>query len=75
MKGPNPTSKRSKRRANRGFKSLELSCRIHRRAFRRLREACNIGNNKHLNPGEKGEVQNGASNRWLHTAGGSIKYW
>lgn len=35
MAQPDPNSKRSKRRKARGFKSLAISSRKHRRAFRR----------------------------------------
>lgn len=68
-----PNSKRSARRANRGFQGLEKSSRKHRRAFRRLGESCNIGNGKHVAPGEKQLVRAGLSD-WMHTGGGKMKY-
>ena len=45
MAQPDKNSLRSKRRANRGFKSLELSSRKHRRAKRRM-----------LNPAKGGSI-------------------
>lgn len=76
MKHPDPNSKRSIRRKNRGFKSLELSSRKHRRALGRQEEACTIAG-KLLKPGQKHDretVKNGAKKPLLHTAGGSFKY-
>lgn len=71
IKQPDPNSKTSKRRKNRGFKSLELSSRKHRRAKRRsINSLMQYG--KILKPGEK--IDNGA-NSFVHTGGGSICYW
>lgn len=55
---PNPIkdSNRSKKRAKRGFKSLELSSRKHRRANKRMLIACNINGNTYK-PGEKVQLQ------------------
>lgn len=72
MKYPDENSKRSKRRKNRGFKSLEVSSRKHRRAHERLLIACTLAG-KTLKPGEKAEVKCGSST-WVHTAGGSMRY-
>lgn len=72
MKNPDPKSNRSKRRQNRGFKSLELSSRKHRRAGNRLAISCSLSG-KSLKPGEKAEVKCGLST-WVHTAGGSMQY-
>ena len=66
---PNPNSKRSVRRKNRGFKSLEQSCRKHRRAARRMADACTIKGTTHK-PGTKTQSFGG----WLHTAGGALRY-
>lgn len=74
MKTPNPTSKRSKRRAARGFINLETSSRKHQRAFgRRSRKSCI--NNKHYSPGEKIICVKGAGSKdCLHTAGGALNF-
>jgi len=64
-------SNRSKKRANRNFKSLEQSSRKHRRAKNRsidkLTQYGKLGT-----PGQK--VQGGGDS-FVHTCGGSIKYW
>ena len=69
-KHPDPNSIRSKKRANRGFKDLEHSCRKHKRAaFRSLLKRTISGT---LYPaGTKAEAK---SIGWTHNAGGSIKY-
>lgn len=69
MKGPDPSSKTTKKRANRNWKSLEQSSRIHRRALRRLGSACVI-QGKQYPPGEKVAV-----NKSEFTAGGALKYY
>jgi len=69
MKGPDPSSKTTKRRKNRGFKSLEVSSRKHRRAKRRSAQKCMVGG-KELKPGEKMV----GSNDLMYTGGGSLKY-
>lgn len=66
-KGPDPHSITSKKRATRGFKSLETSSRMHKRALRRMHEHCVI-EGKHYEPGTK------AGNDNEFTAGGSLKY-
>lgn len=75
MKGPDANSITSGKRKNRGFKSLEQSSRIHRRALRRLSIA-GIFNNKEHKPGEKGLCAVGPNPRrgWMYTAGGALKY-
>lgn len=67
---PDPNSKRSKRRAKRGWKSLEQSSRKHKRAQRRLLASCKVYGSM-LKPGEKKD--NGAGS-FVHTAGGSLQY-
>ncbi len=71
-----PNSKRTASRKNRGFKSLEVSCRKHRRAARRSAESRSIAG-KVREAGEKGPretVIGGAKYGFTHTAGGSLKY-
>lgn len=68
-KEPNKDSRRSVRRKNRGFVSLERSSRKHRRALRRMAEACIIKGTQHK-PGTKTESVYG----WTHTAGGALRY-
>lgn len=71
-----PNSKRSKRRKNRGFKSLEVSTRKGRRAARRSADSRSIAG-KVREAGEKATretVQGGAKFGFIHTAGGSLKY-
>jgi hypothetical protein len=65
-----PQSRRSKRRANRGFKSLEQSCRKHRRALSRLGSACVLGGSQ-LKPGDKYLSK---LNGFTYTAGGAMRY-
>jgi len=81
MKSPDKNSGRSKRRKNRGFQSLELSCRIHRRAKRRLDESRTIGNNhmggngKLYDSGARVEPPNdGKEKTFLQRAGGAVNY-
>lgn len=75
MKYPDPSSKRTKRRANRGFVSLEKSSRKHRRAANRQYGA-RFFNGKDHKPGEKDVCAGGPNPRaqWLYTAGGSLRY-
>ncbi len=86
MKGPDPKSIRSKKRANRTtmikgldnkanpFVNLETSSRKHRRANRRLLVSCNILRAQHK-PGEKVAVPiPGKASPSFHTAGGSVKF-
>jgi hypothetical protein len=71
-----PNSKRTARRKKRGFKSLEVSCRKHRRAARRSSESRSIAG-RVKEAGEKGPretVSGGAKKGFIHTAGGSLKY-
>lgn len=71
-----PNSKRSKRRKNRGFKSLDVSSRKHRRAARRSSESCSIAG-KLVKAGDKATretVSGGAKKGFIHTAGGSLRY-
>lgn len=75
---PNPIkdSNRSKKRAKRGFKSLEESSRKHKRAYRRMSIACNINGNIYK-PGEHVQLNvsgRAGANQWVCTAGGSLKY-
>lgn len=70
LKHPDPGSLTSRRRRNRGFKSLETSCRIHKRAARRsLNSRTQFG--KLGVPGEKVTESGG----FTHTCGGSLKYY
>lgn len=74
MKQPNPNSLRSKRRKVRGFQSLSVSSRKHRRALRRQLESRNI-DGVSREPGEKIDVVPGiGSKSRIHTAGGAMKY-
>lgn len=75
MKGPDQTSKKTQRRKNRGFKTLELSCRKHKRAARRTAQKCTIDDVVHK-PGAKvdGSLKGGKLQSFLYTAGGSINY-
>jgi len=72
---PDPSSKRSKRRTNRGFKGLLASSRKHRRALRRQEQNRTI-NGKIEEPGTKALCASGPNPRkqWLHTAAGSLRY-
>lgn len=70
MKAPDPQSKRSARRKTRGFVSLEVSCRKHRRAKRRSLWV----RNQYGKIGKPGELMYGASGSFAHRCGGSIKY-
>ena len=66
---PDPTSKTSISRKKRGFRSLEESCRKHRRAKRRsIQSRTHYG--KTGNPGDRMDTSGG----FTHIAGGSIKY-
>lgn len=73
---PDPDSKTSVKRKNRGFVSLEVSCRIHRRALRRLNLACTLGT-VWYEPGTKKEpdLRGGKIKSFMHTAGGAMKYY
>lgn len=68
---PNPDSKRSQKRRNRGFVSLEVSSRKHKRAIRRQKEKCTF-NNSTYKPGERVDGC-GPNKRWMYVAGGSYK--
>lgn len=70
MKSPDPKSSRSKKRANRGFTSVESSTRKGKRAARRSAIARTINGTLHA-PGSK--VPNRAG-QLEYTAGGSRKY-
>lgn len=65
MKNADPKSIRSKKRANRGFRSLTESCRKHRRAEKRLTIACTILGQRR-EPGDDVRV----STKTTHRAGG-----
>lgn len=69
--GPSPDSLTTRRRRNRGFVSLEVSCRIHRRAKRRL-DASRVVYGQMLEPGEK---KQGGQGSFVHTAGGAMRYY
>lgn len=75
MLKPDPQSLTSQRRANRGFKSLELSSRIHKRAANRQAPG-RIFDSKNHEPGEKAQCAGGPNPRkqWIYTASGKIKY-
>lgn len=70
MAGPSPDSRTSARRKNRGFVSLVVSSRKHRRAARRS-ALSRLQYGKVYEPGDK--VTDGAGT-FVHTAGGSIRY-
>lgn len=72
---PMPDSLRSVRRKNRGFVSLEVSSRKHRRALRRLAEAQTISGVRY-EAGEKHEIdlRGGRLKAFIHTAGGAIRF-
>lgn len=72
-KGPDPKSIRSKKRANRGFVSVEKSTRKGRRAAKRLAIQCSL-DGKSLKPGDKADVKCGLST-WVHTAGGRVRHY
>lgn len=68
---PDPNSRRSKRRANRGFVDLLTSSRKHRRMNRRsILSRSHEGNGTRVTgaPGDKVDVG------WIHNCGGSRKY-
>jgi hypothetical protein len=69
MKGPDPKSTRSKKRANRGFQSVESSTRKGRRAAKRIAIACTILGQKRK-PGEDVQV----TTKTTHRAGGRLDY-
>lgn len=70
MVGPDPKSKRSQRRKNRGFVSLEQSSRKHRRARNRSYYSRFQYGAAH----EAGKKVDGGSGTFVHSAGGSLKY-
>lgn len=75
MYQPNPNSKTSKRRKNRGFKTLELSSRKHRRALRRSIEKRTIGGVLYeAGHKEEPDLRGGRLKSFLYNAGGSIKF-
>lgn len=75
-KHPDPKSKRSVRRAKRGFKALEISCRKHRRAAARSSHKREISGVLYP-PGTKADTSlkmGGKLKSSIHNAGGSLKY-
>lgn len=72
-KGPDPNSGRSKRRSNRGFKSVVISTRKGRRAAERSAIARTIGRDTHPAGSQVMTVGSGQKG-WLHTAGGANHY-
>jgi len=73
---PSPDSQRSVRRANRGFVSLEVSSRKHRRALRRLTDSQIISGVQYP-AGTKKEPDAGRGMKthvFMHTAGGALRY-
>jgi hypothetical protein len=76
MAQADPNSKRSKRRKNRNFVSLDASCRKHRRANKR-QELARIFNNADHKPGEKALCASGPNPRkqWMFTASGAVRFW
>lgn len=70
MAAPSSDSKTSIKRKNRGFVSLVVSSRKHRRAARRS-ALSRLQYGKVHEPGDK--VTDGAGT-FVHTAGGSIRY-
>ena len=75
MLAPDPNSLTSVRRVNRGFKSLEQSSRIHRRAMNRQVPGRFFDGKDH-EPGDKAPCATGPNPRrgWLYTAAGKVKY-
>ncbi len=73
MKHPDQDSKRSKRRANRGFKSLEQSSRKHKRNVRRQGEKQTFAGKRH-EAGVKDFCSGGGRTEWLYTSGGANRY-
>lgn len=69
--GPDKNSKRSKKRVLRGFISLEQSSRKHRRAKGRLIIACTISKTLY----KSGEKVVPSGEKFMYTAGGSVKFW
>ncbi len=69
--GPSPESQITRKRNVRGFVSLEVSSRKHRRAHKRLDSARTVYG-RLLEPGEK--VTNGQGS-FMHTAGGALHYY
>lgn len=68
---PSPESLTTRRRKNRGFTSLEASCRIHRRAARRSLQSRTHYGKVH----EAGAKVTGEAGSFVHNAGGSIHFW
>lgn len=66
---PQPNSKRSKRRKNRQFRSLEESTRKGRRLSRRIGHSCTFFNKTH----KLGEKEVNPTTGLQYTAGGSRK--
>ncbi len=71
LKHPTHGSETSKKRANRSFKNLESSCRIHKRAKRRSEQSRLQYGKVH----DAGTKVDGGSGTFVHNAGGSIHYW
>jgi hypothetical protein len=74
---PNPDSKRSKKRKNRGFTTLTMSCRKHRRAENRLKQAQVMGMNPNATGGKRigpGEKTTNAESGFELRGGGAIRY-
>lgn len=71
---PSPESIRTRKRQNRGFKSLEVSSRKHRRALRRLTDSCTISGVTYEPGDKKIPDMRGKIKVFMHTAGGSMRY-
>ena len=68
---PDPNSTRSKKRANRGFRTLDLDSRKHRRKNKRMAIACFISG-KPYKPGDKAP---NAVGKMEFSAGGSVRFY
>lgn len=69
-KGPDPTSIRSKRRANRGFKSIEISTRKGRRNSSRISIKCNINGTIYVAGTKMPDKSSPKMSSFMQTAGG-----
>ncbi len=70
MRSPDPESKRSIRRANRGFVSLEVSSRKHKRMMRRQL----VSRTHYGKTGNPGDNMQGTAMDFIHKAGGACNF-
>lgn len=73
-KSPDKNSKRSAKRRNRGFQSLELSSRKHRRAANRLAISQTIAGTRYAAGTKVDPPAIGKEKTFLHTAGGKVDF-